>query len=56
VLKKSLVVTAEPAAMAAGGKVLCHAADAYWKDIGRLDHYDAATRDFEADPARFLPA
>jgi NDP-sugar pyrophosphorylase family protein len=44
------------AAMAKGGKVLAHAAPAYWKDIGRLDHYEAATRDFEADPARFLPA
>jgi NDP-sugar pyrophosphorylase family protein len=42
------------AAMAAGGKVLAHPAPAYWKDIGRLDHYEAATRDFEADPARFL--
>jgi NDP-sugar pyrophosphorylase family protein len=36
--------------------VVCHATDAYWKDIGRLDHYEAASRDFEADPARFLPA
>jgi NDP-sugar pyrophosphorylase family protein len=44
------------AAMAGGGRVLAHAAGAYWKDIGRLDHYEAATRDFEADPARFLPA
>jgi NDP-mannose synthase len=44
------------AAMTAGGKVVCHATDAYWKDIGRLDHYEAASRDFEADPARFLPA
>jgi NDP-sugar pyrophosphorylase family protein len=43
------------AAMGAGGKVLCHRPDAYWKDIGRLDHYEAATRDFEADPGRFLP-
>jgi len=43
------------ATLAAGGKVLCHRADAYWKDIGRLDHYEAATRDFEADPGRFLP-
>jgi NDP-sugar pyrophosphorylase family protein len=43
------------AAMAAQRKVIAHAADAYWKDIGRLDHYEAATRDFEADPARFLP-
>ncbi|HEY1751544.1 MAG TPA: nucleotidyltransferase family protein [Caulobacteraceae bacterium] len=44
------------AAAGAGRKVLCHRAGAYWKDIGRLDHYEAATRDFEADPARFLPA
>jgi NDP-mannose synthase len=44
------------AAMAAGGKVVGHRADAYWKDIGRLDHYEAATRDFEADPGRFLPS
>lgn len=44
------------AAMGAGGKVLAHRADAYWKDIGRLDHYEAATRDFEADPGRFLRA
>jgi len=43
------------AAMAAGRKVLAYRSDAYWKDIGRLDHYEAATRDFEADPARFLP-
>jgi NDP-sugar pyrophosphorylase family protein len=43
------------AAMAAGGKVVCHRAGAYWKDIGRLDHYEAATRDFEDDPGRFLP-
>jgi NDP-sugar pyrophosphorylase family protein len=44
------------AAMGEGRTVLAHAADAYWKDIGRLDHYEAATRDFEADPARFLPS
>jgi NDP-sugar pyrophosphorylase family protein len=44
------------AAMAAGGKVLAHRPGAYWKDIGRLDHYEAATRDFEADPGRFLKA
>jgi len=43
------------AAVSKGERVICHAADAYWKDIGRLDHYEAATRDFEADPARFLP-
>jgi NDP-sugar pyrophosphorylase family protein len=44
------------AAMADGRRVLAHPAGAYWKDIGRLDHYEAATRDFEADPGRFLPA
>ena len=43
------------AALADGRKVIAHAAPAYWKDIGRLDHYEAATRDFEADPSRFLP-
>jgi NDP-sugar pyrophosphorylase family protein len=43
------------AAMADGRKVIAHAVPAYWKDIGRLDHYEAATRDFEADPSRFLP-
>ncbi|HZZ89976.1 MAG TPA: sugar phosphate nucleotidyltransferase [Caulobacteraceae bacterium] len=43
------------AAMGAGRKVIAHAPAAYWKDIGRIDHYEAATRDFEADPARFLP-
>jgi NDP-sugar pyrophosphorylase family protein len=44
------------AAMSQRHKVLAHAVGAYWKDIGRLDHYEAATRDFEADPARFLPS
>lgn len=43
------------AAVGQGRKVAVYAAPAYWKDIGRLDHYEAATRDFEADPARFLP-
>ncbi len=43
------------AAMGQGRKVLAHRPGAYWKDIGRLDHYEAASRDFEADPARFLP-
>jgi len=44
------------AAMSERRTVIAHAASAYWKDIGRLDHYEAATRDFEADPARFLPS
>jgi NDP-sugar pyrophosphorylase family protein len=43
-------------AAAQGENVLCHPVRAYWKDIGRLDHYEAATRDFEADPTRFLPS
>lgn len=43
------------AAMGQGRKVAAYAVPAYWKDIGRLDHYEAATRDFEADPSRFLP-
>ena len=43
------------AAMAAQHGVLAHPATAYWKDIGRLDHYEAAARDFAADPSRFLP-
>jgi NDP-sugar pyrophosphorylase family protein len=44
------------AAMASGRRVVAHRPRAYWKDIGRLDHYEAATRDFEADPGRFLPS
>jgi NDP-mannose synthase len=44
------------AAMSQQRKVIAHAVPAYWKDIGRLDHYEAASRDFEADPARFLPS
>jgi NDP-sugar pyrophosphorylase family protein len=44
------------AALAGGRKVVAHHPNAYWRDIGRLDHYQAATVDFEADPARFLPS
>jgi len=43
------------AAMGQGRKVSTYRPAAYWKDIGRLDHYEAATRDFESDPGRFLP-
>jgi NDP-sugar pyrophosphorylase family protein len=43
------------AAMTSGLRVVAHRPRSYWKDIGRLDHYEAATRDFEADPSRFLP-
>lgn len=42
-------------AMEAGMPVACHVQEgAYWRDIGRFDHYEAATKDFEADPSRFL--
>ncbi len=38
-----------------GQTVMCHVQEgAYWRDIGRFDHYEAATKDFEADPKRFL--
>jgi NDP-sugar pyrophosphorylase family protein len=43
------------ALVAAGKPVLCHDADCYWQDIGRLDDYDRASADFAAEPARFLP-
>ncbi|MEK1944924.1 MAG: sugar phosphate nucleotidyltransferase [Ensifer adhaerens] len=36
-------------------KICCYIQEgAYWRDIGRFDHYEAATKDFEADRARFL--
>jgi NDP-sugar pyrophosphorylase family protein len=35
-------------------RVLCHETDCYWQDIGRLDDYQQASTDFEADPSRFL--
>ena len=42
-------------ARADGRKVCCFVQDgAYWRDIGRFDHYEAATKDFEADRSRFL--
>ena len=40
---------------AAGKRVLCHATDCYWQDIGLFDDYERASADFVADPARFLP-
>jgi NDP-sugar pyrophosphorylase family protein len=40
---------------ARGDKVFCYVQEgAYWRDIGRFDHYEAATKDFDADRARFL--
>ena len=38
-----------------GGKVVCHTQDdAYWRDIGRFDHFEDASKDFQATPERFL--
>ena len=67
-LNRSILELAEPnarldmpdllkRARADGRKVCCFIQDdAYWRDIGRFDHYEAATRDFEANRARFLGA
>lgn len=43
------------AALARGAKVAVHRPPSYWKDMGRFDHYEAASRDFAENPARFLP-
>jgi len=39
----------------AGKRVICHATDCYWQDIGLLDDYERASSDFVAHPGRFLP-
>jgi NDP-sugar pyrophosphorylase family protein len=39
-----------------GGKVFCHASDAYWLDIGRVDDYELAQQEFEANKSKFLKA
>jgi mannose-1-phosphate guanylyltransferase len=36
-----------------GRKVLCFESDCYWQDIGRLDDYERASADFDANPTRF---
>lgn len=41
-------------AMAHGHEVRTHEHDAYWRDIGNRDDYEAAIEDFIADPDRFL--
>jgi NDP-sugar pyrophosphorylase family protein len=41
-------------AFADGHPVIAYRSNAYWRDIGRPDHYEAADRDFRADPGRFL--
>jgi NDP-sugar pyrophosphorylase family protein len=38
----------------AEGKVYCYASPCYWQDIGRMEDYNAASEDFQKDPARFL--
>lgn len=40
----------------ADGRVVnCFRQDgAYWKDIGRFDHYESASQDFQSSPERFL--
>lgn len=66
VLNRSILELAEPRARldmpdllrlarANGRKVCCFVQDGvYWRDIGRFDHYEAASKDFEADRQRFL--
>jgi NDP-sugar pyrophosphorylase family protein len=42
-------------AVGQGCPVLCYTQDnIYWRDIGRFDHYEAASKDFEEAPERFL--
>jgi NDP-sugar pyrophosphorylase family protein len=42
-------------AMDDGKPVRCDTQDgAYWRDIGRFEHYEAASRDFQQDPERFF--
>ncbi|HEY1539753.1 MAG TPA: sugar phosphate nucleotidyltransferase, partial [Solirubrobacteraceae bacterium] len=41
-------------AMAHGHEVRTYEHDAYWRDIGNRDDYEAAIEDFIADPDRFL--
>ncbi len=42
------------AALADKAVVQVYRSDAYWRDIGRPDHYEAAIEDFGRDPDRFL--
>jgi NDP-sugar pyrophosphorylase family protein len=38
----------------AGHPILCYTEEgAYWRDIGRFDHYEAASKDFLNDASRF---
>lgn len=38
-----------------GGRVHCPRPPCFWLDIGRPDDYEAAQREFQANPQRFLP-
>lgn len=42
--------------MTAGESVLGIEFDCYWEDLGRLDDFERASRDFTEDPSRFLPS
>ena len=40
-----------------GRPILCYTQEnAYWRDIGRFDHYEAASKDYQENPGRFLRA
>ncbi len=42
-------------AMEAGQKIYCHREDSvYWRDIGRFDHFEAASKDFQEKPELFF--
>ncbi len=42
-------------AMESGEKIYCHRdASAYWRDIGRFDHLEEASRDFDSMKGKFL--
>lgn len=38
-----------------GQRVFCYRSDAYWLDIGRLDDYEQAQREFESKKSLLLP-
>jgi len=39
----------------AGKTVHCYETDCYWRDIGRMDDFEDASRDFLENPKRFIP-
>lgn len=38
-----------------GRPVYCHRSDCYWLDIGRIDDYEKALEEFDANRSEFLP-